>query len=172
MDPFDSAAIIIKHIEKGVEVSLKNRLGKTITDIIMQHHGTNLVRYFHSKAVEKNIADGVADEIDPSRFRYPGPKPQSLEAALVMLADIAEACCRSLDSPTSQMIKEMTEKVCWHIMEDGQLDESGMTLKDYHSTMEVYINMLTSFYHQRVKYPAAQSAPKIQSLAKTEADSN
>jgi putative nucleotidyltransferase with HDIG domain len=158
MNPYESAKIIIRHLHKGVEISEKYRLGKDISNILMQHHGTNLVRYFFNKAVElSGKEDNAAEKYNQSEFRYPGPKPQSLEAALVMLADVSEATCRSLDSPTPEKIKEMTDKVCWRLLEDGQLDESGLTLKTFHTIVDVYGTMLTSFYHQRIKYPENES---------------
>jgi cyclic-di-AMP phosphodiesterase PgpH len=168
MDPYDSTDVIIKHLKDGVDTSVKNRLGRVIADIIQQHHGTNLVRYFFNKAVEQNSENDDSRQIEESRFRYPGPKPQSLEAALVMLADISEACCRSLDSPESDLIKEMTGKVCWNIMKDGQLDESSMTLNQYHAVVAVYTKMLISFYHQRIKYPEHESSEIPPQLAKLE----
>lgn len=168
MSPYDSTDIIIKHLSDGVEMSAKNRLGKAITDIIEQHHGTNLVRYFYNKAVEQNNLKEGEVAIDKGCFRYPGPKPQSLEAGLVMLADISEACCRSLDSPAPDMIKEMIGKVCWNMMEDGQLDESGMTLNQYHAVVRCYTNMLISFYHQRIKYPENDSVTDSQALMRME----
>ncbi|MBU2512473.1 HDIG domain-containing protein [bacterium] len=157
MDPFESAKIIIQHLSNGTEISEKYRLGKLISDIMQQHHGTNLVGYFYSKAKKMNSVEGEEKPVDESDFRYPGPKPQSIEAALVMLADVSEACVRSLDSPTPELIRKITEKTCWRLLEDGQLDESGLTLKTFHSIVEEYISMLISFYHQRVKYPENDS---------------
>ncbi len=169
MNPKDSAKIIIRHRHKGAEISEKYRLGKDINDILLQHHGTSLVRYFFNQAVEQNKSN--ADEsnfLNEEEFRYPGPKPQSLEAALVMMADVSEATCRSLDSPTPEQIKEMTDKVCWKLLEEGQLDESGLTLKTFHKTVEIYGSMLTSFYHQRIKYPENESDKPANSQARLE----
>lgn len=169
MNPKDSAKIIIRHRHKGAEISEKYRLGKDINDILLQHHGTSLVRYFFNQAVEQNKSN--ADEsnfLNEEEFRYPGPKPQSLEAALVMMADVSEATCRSLDSPTPEQIKEMTNKVCWKLLEEGQLDESGLTLKTFHKTVEIYGSMLTSFYHQRIKYPENESDKPANSQARLE----
>lgn len=153
MDPYDSKNVIINHLERGAEISEKYRLGKTITNILLQHHGTNLVRYFYNKAKDQCDETNNPGAVNEDDFRYPGPKPQCVEAALVMLADISEAAVRSLDSPTPQLIRELTEKVCWNVLEDGQLDESGVTLKTFHTVVEVYTNMLISIHHQRIKYP-------------------
>lgn len=154
MDPYDSADIIIGHLTKGVEFAERYRLGKDIGHILQQHHGTNLVKYFYDKALKQiDPQNEGADTVSQQRFRYPGPKPQTLEAALVMLADVSEACCRSLDDPTPQLIRKMTRTVCWKLLEEGQLDDSGITLKTFHIVVEDYITLLTSFYHQRIKYP-------------------
>ncbi len=169
MNPKDSAKIIIRHLHKGAEISEKHRLGKDISDILLQHHGTSLVRYFFNQAVEQNKSEaGENNPINEEDFRYPGPKPQSLEAALVMMADVSEATCRSLDSPTPEQIKEMTDKVCWKLLEGGQLDESGLTLKTFHKTVEIYGSMLTSFYHQRIKYPENESGKPVNAHSRLE----
>jgi hypothetical protein len=156
MDPQASAEVIISHLSKGAEISEKYRLGKDIKDILLQHHGTNVVKYFYNKALEQNHKNTTGKEVKEQNFRYPGPKPQNLEAALVMLADVSEACCRSLDSPTPELVKDVIKKVCWNMLIDGQLDQSGLTLQTFHTVVDVYSTMLISFYHQRIKYPEAK----------------
>ncbi len=153
MNPYDSAKVIIKHLQKGAEVAEKYRLGKDITDILLQHHGTNLVKYFFNKAKEQSIISDDNIETERAKFCYAGPKPQSMEAALVMLADMAEASTRSLNKPTPELIREITEKVCWAVLDDGQLDESGMTLQTFHTIVDMYSSMLISIHHHRIKYP-------------------
>ncbi|MCP4750274.1 MAG: HDIG domain-containing protein [Proteobacteria bacterium] len=153
IDPYASASIIIGHLEKGEKLADKFRLGQAIKDILLQHHGTRLVEFFFVKARDTSAEPGEPNEIDEKPFRYLGPKPQSLEAALVMLADVAETSSRSLENPTQEMIREKVESVCWDVLEDGQLNESGLTLQTYHMIVDVYCSILISFHHHRIKYP-------------------
>ena len=151
--PLDSAQKIIGHLRDGAKIAEKHRLGSAIKNIMLQHHGTNRVTYFYKKAV-KNIDESQGEPpVDENLFRYPGPKPQNLEAAVVMMADIAEAATRSIDNPSVESITEMVDKVCWSILRDGQLDESGITLQTYHEVVQVYSSMLISIHHPRIKYP-------------------
>ncbi len=153
MNPFESAKVIIAHLQKGAKIADKHRLGSAITDILLQHHGTKLVDYFYSKAQNMSANPEEEEETDETLFRYRGPKPQSLEAALVMLADVAEPSSRSLDDPTPESIVEMVKKVCWTVLEEGQLDESGLTLHMFRTVVDIYIAMLISIHHHRIKYP-------------------
>ncbi|PCI23654.1 MAG: hypothetical protein COB67_12580 [SAR324 cluster bacterium] len=153
MDPYVSAQAIIDHLKKGAEIADRHRLGSAIKDILLQHHGTGLVKFFYHKAKAQAKEQDSSLEVDPSRFRYLGPKPQSLEAGLVMLADAAEASTRSLDNPTPESISKMVNKVGWGILEDKQLDESGMTLKKFRQVMDTFTTVLTSIHHHRIKYP-------------------
>lgn len=153
MNPFESAKVIIAHLQKGAKIADRHRLGSAITDILLQHHGTKLVDYFYSKAQNMSANPEDKEETDETLFRYRGPKPQSLEAALVMLADVAEPSSRSLDDPTPESIVEMVKKVCWTVLEEGQLDESGLTLHMFKTVVDIYIAMLISIHHHRIKYP-------------------
>ena len=151
LDPYDSADIIFKHLSDGKEKAEKHNLGRDIIGILMQHHGTGLVKIFYQKAVLQ--AQESVRDIDELDFRYPGPKPQSLEAALVMMADISEASTRSLDDPTPESINEMVNKVGWRLLESGQLDESGITLRHFRLILDEYCSVLNSIHHHRIKYP-------------------
>jgi len=153
LSPKKSAEIIVGHISKGVKISEKHRLGREIRDILNQHHGTRLVEYFYNKALKLSESVDGKEDLDESLFRYKGPKPQTLEAALIMLADVAEAASRSLDEPTPESIREMVKKVCWKVLEDGQLNESGLTLQTFHEVLDVFSPILISIHHQRIKYP-------------------
>jgi putative nucleotidyltransferase with HDIG domain len=153
LNPRRSARIIIDHLKKGAEMADKGRLGKDIKNILLQHHGTGLVKYFFNKEKENKRKSGVEEQVDDRDFRYPGPKPQSLEAALVMLADVAEASTRSLNRPTTESVREIVKKVCWSALEDGQLDQSGLTLHTFHTIVDVYCSMLISIHHHRIEYP-------------------
>ena len=152
-DPYESARIIISHVENGAKKAEKFRLGRMIRDVLVQHHGTRLVNYFYEKAKQSTEQKDNYAEIDESLFRYRGPKPQSPEAALVMLADVSEAASRSLDDPAPETIKSIVNKVCWMILEDGQLDDSGLTLQSFKKIVNIYTSMLVSIHHHRIKYP-------------------
>ncbi len=158
MKSLDSAKEIIAHVEKGAKIAEKHRLGSAIRDIMLQHHGTNRAEYFYKKALQQQEEIPGSPPLEESSFRYPGPKPQNLEAAVVMMADIAEASTRSIDDPTIESVTDMVKKVCWNILKDGQLDESGMTLQTFHQIVEVYSTMLISIHHQRIKYPEENSS--------------
>ena len=149
MDPYVSAKKIIGHLTLGEEIADRFRLGQRIKDMIRQHHGTGLVKFFYNKA----LSAAGETEVDANQFRYPGPKPQSLEAALLMLADAAEASTRSIITPTEAKVKAMVEKVGWAILEDGQLDESGMTLEHFRATIDCFYQVLCSIHHHRIQYP-------------------
>ena len=152
LSPNMSSLILISHVKDGVEQARKYKLGKDITDIIQQHHGTNLISYFYQKAKEKeDAAEAVVDEKD---FRYPGPKPQTREAALVMLADSVEAASRSLTDPTPARIQGMVRKTITGFFTDGQLDECELTLKGLNLIARSFNRILTTgVFHHRIEYP-------------------
>ncbi|HUJ75464.1 MAG TPA: HDIG domain-containing protein, partial [bacterium] len=154
LPPQTSARIIINHVRDGLEIAKRYRLGKAIMDIIAQHHGDSLVRYFYHKAQGEG-PDGVAEQ----EFHYPGPKPQSKEAGLVMVADVTEAAIRSLDDPSPEEIRQMVQKLATRIYMEGQLDESGMTFNDLNYVEKVFTRMLLSIHHHRITYPDEQLPP-------------
>ncbi len=148
LDPYESAKFVIQHLQDGERIANKYRLGSALKGILLQHHGTMITRFFYEKA--KQQYDG---DIDIKAFQYDGPKPQTLEAALVMLADSAEASTRTLESPTYKNIYAMVEKVCNFLRDSKQLDESGLTIAQYKIIIEDYTKVLTNMYHRRIKYP-------------------
>ncbi len=145
-----SALILISHVKEGVELAKEHRLGRPIIDIIRQSHGTALMSFFHQKA--KNQA-GEGQTVDERDFRYPGPKPQSREAGLVMLADCVEAASRTLTNPTPDRIQGMVQKIINNIFIDGQLDECELTLKNLHEIAKSFNRILAGIYHHRIDYP-------------------
>ena len=159
-DPIRSTKIIIEHVEDGVKLAKKHGLGKEIIDVIREHHGTSLVRYFYSKYLEKKALGEVPEGLTEKDFRYSGPKPQSVESALIMIADVCEASCRSLGNPSAKQIINVVKAVSNYILEDGQLDESLISLKDFKNIQEVYIDLLKAQYHQRVPYPTLSAGPQ------------
>lgn len=126
--PAMSTLIIVAHVKDGVELALNHHLPQPIIDFIEQHHGTTLVEYFYHQASERSQADPEGGQVEESAFRYPGPKPQTREAAVLMLADAVESTCRSLSEPTPARIESVVETLAMKRLLDGQFDESGLTL--------------------------------------------
>jgi putative nucleotidyltransferase with HDIG domain len=151
LTPSMSSLILISHVKDGVELAHKNRLGERIAHIIQQHHGTSLISYFYQKAKEKENPE--MDSLNEEDFRYPGPKPQTKEAGIVMLADAVEAASRTLSEPTPARIKSLVQRIINTIFLDGQLDECELTLKDLHKIEESFTRILTAIFHQRIDYP-------------------
>ncbi|HOV90317.1 MAG TPA: HDIG domain-containing protein [Syntrophorhabdaceae bacterium] len=151
LTPSMSSLIILSHVKEGVELADKYKLGKKIKDIIKEHHGTSLVSYFFNRAKEKE--DPELYIIDEKDFRYGGPKPQTKEAGIVMLADVVEASSRILSEPTPKRIEKHVQDVVERIFLDGQLDECELTLKDLHVIQKSFITILLGIFHQRIEYP-------------------
>jgi len=149
LSPTMSSLIITNHVKNGVELAERHKLNREIIDIINQHHGTGLVFYFFKRALERVMDEKVGEQ----SFRYPGPKPQTREAACVLLADSVEAASRALDDPTPSRIKGLVRKVINNKFIDGQLDECDLTLSDLEKIAEVFTHILTGIFHTRVEYP-------------------
>ena len=151
LSPSMSALILTSHVKEGVELAREHRLGVAILDIIKQSHGTGLISYFYAKSC--NIAAGEGKTVDEREFRYPGPKPQTREAGLVLLADCVEAASRTLADPTPARIQGMVQKIINNIFIDGQLDECELTLKNLHEIAKSFNQILAGIYHHRIDYP-------------------
>jgi len=150
LTPTMSKLIIMNHIKEGLELAKKYSLTPVLSDFIQQHHGKSLVYYFYRRALEdKEENQEVAEE----GFRYPGPKPNTKETAVVLLADSVEAATRSLKDPAPDKIVETVHKVINNKFIDGQLDECELTLKDIEKISSVFIKILNGIYHSRVNYP-------------------
>ncbi|NMB11616.1 MAG: HDIG domain-containing protein [Firmicutes bacterium] len=149
ISPSLSTLIITSHVKEGVELAKQYRLPAMLTDFIRQHHGSDLVKFFYHKALEAD-QDGSVDETD---YRYPGPKPQSKETAIVMLADSVEAAVRALSRPTPGKIEGLVRKIIRSRLNDGQLDESDLTLRDLDKVAEAFVQVLSGIYHNRIEYP-------------------
>jgi hypothetical protein len=150
--PSMSSLILISHVKDGVDLARKHRLGENIADIIRQHHGTNLISYFFHKAQTQAAKPNQAKMED---YRYPGPRPQTKEAGLVLLADQVEAASRTLTDPTPARIQGMVQKIINNVFADGQLDECELTLKDLHHIARSFNKILSGIFHQRIQYPQA-----------------
>lgn len=151
ISPDLSSLIIISHVKDGSRMAKKYRLPSVIRDIIEQHHGTTLVYYFYNKALN------TCEECEEKDYRYPGPKPATKEAALVMLADSVEAAVRSLVNPTEESIDGMIKKIIRMRMEDGQFDQCDLTFRDIEGITRAFNKVLTGIFHDRIEYPDIQN---------------
>jgi len=162
--PSMSALILTSHVKDGVETAKRYRLGSAITNIIQQHHGTSLITFFYEKAKQMMGDQSVKVE----HFRYPGPKPQTKEAGLVLLADAVEAASRTLENPTPRRVKALVQKIINNILLDGQLDECELTLKDLNRIAESFNKTLNGIYHHRIEYPNGDGAAKTNGTGQSE----
>ena len=163
LTPEQSAQILKQHVAEGIDIAYKGKLPKTLIAFIPQHHGTAIMSYFYARA--KGLAaepfggprtpDGskAAAAVDERKFRHAGPKPQSKEAALIMLADGVEASVRSLASRDEPAIRAMVARIIDERLSDGQFDECDLTLRDIERIREAFVGQLLGMYHQRVAYP-------------------
>jgi putative nucleotidyltransferase with HDIG domain len=154
--PAMSTLIIIAHVKDGADLARQHNLPQAIVDFIEQHHGTTLVEYFFSRANQRSDSDG--NDVEESSYRYPGPKPQTMEAAVLMLADAVESASRTLVEPTPGRIENLVEEISNKKLLDGQFNQCHMTLEQLRTIEDSLIKSLSAIYHGRVKYPASQTA--------------
>lgn len=150
--PGISALIIIGHVKDGVELARRHRLPQAIIDFIQQHHGNTLVEYFYQEALKQNENGNGGPELE-STFRYPGPRPQTKEIGILMLADAVEGASRALDEPGPSTLRKLVHEILLKRLMDGQFDESGLTLSELRIVEESLSLSLIAMYHARVKYP-------------------
>jgi hypothetical protein len=152
LQPSISRLVIINHVKEGIELAHKYKLNPVVEEFIGQHHGTSLMYYFYRRALEDaEVQEDV--EVDEEGYRYPGPKPQRKEVAVVLLADSVEAASRSLAEPTPERITELVHKIINNKFIDGQLDLCELTLVDLHKIASTFIRILSAIYHSRIQYP-------------------
>jgi len=150
IEPSMSRLVILNHVKEGIELAKKNKIHPIIIDFVPQHHGTSLIYYFYQKALE---AAEEGKTVSEENFRYPGPKPQTKETAIILLADSVEGALRALDDPTPTKIEETVKKIVNNKFIDGQLDECSLTLKEIDRISSIFIRILSAMYHARIKYP-------------------
>ena len=144
--PTESAKVLRSHVHDGLEIARQYRLPKEIRNVILQHHGETLTGFFFKKEQERN-PDAVESD-----FRYPGPKPETKEAGIVMLADSCEAAVRSLDEKTEESIRAMVTKIVRNRMAEGELDECDLSFRELGDIIDAFVSMLSSHFHKRIKY--------------------
>jgi putative nucleotidyltransferase with HDIG domain len=167
LSPSMSALIIRAHVKDGLEMAKKHQLPTIIQDMIPQHHGTSVIEYFYDKALKEAKEQGVdPSEVDKSLYSYPGPKPQTKEAGLLMLADAIEAAARTLPEPTADRIQGMVQKLINKIFASGQLNECPLTLQELHRIAKSFTRVLTGIYHHRIAYaePAEKTKDQTDSV--------
>ncbi len=169
LSPGLSTLIIKSHVKDGIEMARKYKLPKPVLDIIQQHHGTNLISFFYQEALQDEKYDNVKED----DFRYEGPKPQTKEAALIMLADITEAAVRSkgFNSSNYNRIEGLVRELVHKKLEEGQLDECDLTLKNLDKIASAFTKVLSGIYHQRIEYPE-YIAKEMKGGGNTNGDSN
>jgi hypothetical protein len=150
LNPRMSSLIILAHVKDGVNMAVTYKLNRTIVDAIREHHGDSLVYFFYRRA-EETKAEG--EEVAQEDFRYAGPKPQSKETAILLLADAVEAASRSLSRPTPSRIKNLVQEIINQRIIDGQLDECDLTFNELRLIAERFEHILNSTFHARIKYP-------------------
>ncbi|MBE2187759.1 MAG: HDIG domain-containing protein, partial [Rhodothermales bacterium] len=162
LTPHLSALVIASHVKEGVEIARLHRLPDVVTRFITRHHGTTRIEYFYRRALEQHVAG--EPEVDEQDYRYPGPRPESKEMAILMLCDGCEAASRTLDDPTPQKLTALVDGIIEARRADGQLDRSDLTFDDLRRIRDTIIRMLVGHYHGRIKYPGGEKedrdAPK------------
>lgn len=155
LSPNMSCLILINHVKRGIELAEKFNLPNAVKQFIPEHHGTSLISFFYKKALEQK--DGA--EVNESDFHYPGPKPQSKETGIAMLADTVEAACRLLQNPTRQRLQNRVNELVENKIKENQLDECDLTLKDLQKVKEAFVSVLTGIHHSRIEYPGDEEKP-------------
>ncbi len=163
LKPSLSATVIKSHVKDGAELGRAAKLGQPIVDAILQHHGTSLIKYFYQKAKDQEEPEAMVVE---EEFRYPGPKPQTREVAVVMLADSVEAAAKSITDPSPARLQGLVQNIINRIFVDGQLDECDLTLKDLHEIARAFNRVLNGIYHYRPDYPETATKERDSAKAK------
>lgn len=147
--------MIVAHVKDGVEIGRNHKLPPRIIDLIEQHHGTTMVEYFYRLAIKnsEDENDGVASGVDEADFRYPGPRPQTREAAVMMLADAVESASRTLREPTPARIESLVTEISKKKLDDNQFDQCDITIEELKTICDSLVKSLNAMYHARVQYP-------------------
>jgi putative nucleotidyltransferase with HDIG domain len=154
LDPWESTELIINHVRNGLKMAMDSGLPRAVVDLIVQHHGTHRLEYFFSLAAK----DQPREIIDETDFRYPGPKPQSTEAAILMIVDAAEAASRTMQDPTRLKLEKMVRLIVGKRIEDGQFSECDLTTRDIAKIVQALVDALEVSFHARIRYPWQEKA--------------
>lgn len=162
LSPREYTQLIISHVEKGVKLAKKNNLPDTIIDFIKEHHGNSTMTYFYHQALELVNNSEDADELNKSDFQYPGPRPQTRESAVVMLADSVEAAARSLQEPTYVKLEGLVKKITYNKLNEGELEFSDLTMSDLNKIQKSFLRVLYGIFHTRIEYPERDELEKLE----------
>jgi putative nucleotidyltransferase with HDIG domain len=157
LDPVASAQVIAAHVTDGVKLAEKYRLPPRIKEMIPQHHGTRTISFFFQQASER-----TSESVDADLFTYPGPRPQSREAAILMLSDSTEAAARAARDHSREGIEQLVERIVRQRLEEGQFDDCNLTLRDLTRIKQSFVTLLTGIYHPRIPYPPAGERPSLE----------
>lgn len=163
LSPRMSSLIIAAHVKEGIALGREHKLPPEVLDFIPMHHGTTRIEYFYQKALQlaqKSDDETKVDEIKEQDYRYPGPKPQTKETGILMLADAIEATARALEDPAPQKLEVVIDDLIRKRFEEGELDECPLTLKDLTKIKAAFLGVLVGVYHSRIKYPAEEARAK------------
>ncbi len=161
LGPYKSAQVIINHVVDGVKIAVKNQLPRKVIAFIPEHHGTTTIQYFYHQALIE-ASGQKKKQVKKSDFQYPGPKPQSRETAVVMVADSVEAAARSMDNPNKDSLEDMIDKIIQNKMMEDQFDESGLMVGDLKIIKKVFVDVLLNAFHLRPKYPDMNETKKLE----------
>jgi membrane-associated HD superfamily phosphohydrolase len=150
MSPEDSRERVLAHVTDGLVLAKEYNLPKAVQDFIPMHQGTSLMAYFYHKAC---VRDGV-ENVDPQFYRYPGPKPQSKETSIVMLADVSEAVTHSMHDPSQEEVEAAMTKVFQNRWDDGQFNEAGLSYPELEIIKGAFVHVWRTLHHERLKYPS------------------
>jgi membrane-associated HD superfamily phosphohydrolase len=180
LTPNMSALIVMAHVKDGVDMAIKHKLNPQIVNVIQEHHGTSLIKFFYHRAlklrdeIQQQFEEGKAHEEDipevkKESFRYAGPRPRTRESAIISLADSVESASRSLQKPTPKKIDELIDSIFRDRLNDGQLDDAALTLEDLATIKRSFSATLRSMMHTRIEYPKIEEGmekPKTKRLKK------
>jgi putative nucleotidyltransferase with HDIG domain len=159
LDPLASAQVIAAHVTDGVKLADKYRLPAKLREMIPQHHGTRMISFFYQEAAERS-----KEVVDPALFTYPGPRPQTREAAILMLSDSTEAAARAARDHSREAIEHLVDRIIRQRLEEGQFDECNLTLRDLTKIRQSFVTLLTGIYHPRIPYPTSATEARPAAL--------
>jgi hypothetical protein len=165
MSPTEYSRLIISHVGKGVVMAKKHGLPESVIDFIKEHHGTSMMTFFYHQALE-NASGSTSGAVNRIDFQYPGPQPHSKESAVVMLADSIEAASRSIKDPTKENIEGMVRKIIYNKLNDGDLDDSGLSMVELKVVQNVFLRMLYGIFHTRIEYPDTERIRDLEKEAR------
>ncbi len=162
LSPEEYSKLIISHIEKGVKLAEENNLPESIIDFIREHHGKSTMTFFYHQALEQAESSGEDKKISKEDFEYPGPKPQSRETAVVMIADSVEAASRSLQEPSYIKLEGLVKKIVYNKLNEGELEKSDLTMSDLNLIQKAIVRVLNGVFHTRIEYPEDDEVKKLE----------